>query len=211
MSNKYSVFSDGFLGLASSNPEIKKFRSTLVKCYLLLIIISMLLAALLPSDSIEDLRLMEWWADFVKNRIPYVDWAVRNSHIPGLASFWFSMVWPMMFGVCSYLLFKMPYKVIGRIFRSYPVKINIRIKILFICLIFLFLVYNLFVERNFATSANDVVGHARIFEAQFLSSRWGMFFFAPWIITLCFATFFGATACFIGIVLTFFLNSKEGS
>ncbi|WP_234385164.1 hypothetical protein [Paracidovorax avenae] len=209
MPNKYSVLSDEFLALASSNPDLKRFRRTLVKCYLLLVIFSMLLAAVLPSGSIENLRLMGWWADFVKNRIPYVGWAVRNSPIPVLVGFWLSIVWPLMFGACLYLLCKMPYKVIGGIFILHPVKINVRLKILFICLLFLFLIYNLFVERNFATSAHDVVGHARIFEAQFLSSRWGMFFIAPWIVTLCFATFFGATAGIIGITLTFFLNSRE--
>lgn len=200
--NKYAILSDEFSALASTKPELRKFRRTLAKGFLLLVIFSMLLALLLPDGPTEVLRSMGWWIDFVRNGIPYVDLAVRNSPVPVLVGAWFSMVWPSMFCFLIYLLCKIPYKVIGEIYYLHPVKLSARIKILFICLLFLFLAYNLFVERNYATS-KDLISHARIFEAQFLNSRWGMFFMAPWIITLCFSIFFGATVGVIMVTLSF--------
>ncbi len=200
--SKYAVLSDGFSALASAKPELREFRRILAKGFLMLVIFSMLLALLLPGDPTEVLRAMGWWINFVRSGIPYVDWAVRNSPTPVLVGAWFSMVWPSMFCFLLYLLCKIPYKVIGEIYCLHPVKLSARIKILVISLLFLLLAYNLFVERNYATS-NYFVGHARIFEAQFINSRWGIFFMAPWIITLCFSIFFGATVGVIMVTLSF--------
>ncbi|GKS87547.1 hypothetical protein AVMA1855_25365 [Acidovorax sp. SUPP1855] len=192
-----------------TRPEVTEFKKKIFHAYKLLIGFSIVLALLLPSNAREMSSLLASWVIFVQQVIPYVHWVEQNSKIPDLASVWFAIIWPLIFVYLLYFIVQFPYRCAHSMWRAAAPSDWKNVQVGLILLLFSWMTYWIFFDRQVAQVKSVTQGHARLIEAIAIDSRLGLVLVSPWVISLCLVIWATTLAFTLGFCGRFFCVNDE--
>ena len=166
-------------------PAIDRYGENIRSAFLFLLASGATLAALLPGDLREAVPAVDAWVRAVQERIPYVAWVEKHSRMPGLASVWFAVMWPLLLAVLAVLVARFPFATLPQMARRAGLTRGQQFAVAGTCMLGAWMAYAMFFARDFLPGADAASAQGRVLEAIALDTRLGLATVAPVLLTVC--------------------------